>query len=79
MLQNLIAKVRELLRSRRSQINNGLDKAERAISARTGGKYDDRVSSIRQRADDALNKNESAAPEASRDKTDPDGTAGRSG
>lgn len=71
VLQNLIARVRELLRGRRSQIDHGLDKAEQAISERTGGKYDDRIDTIRQKADETLNENESTAPDSGTNPRDP--------
>lgn len=60
MLQNLATKVRDLLSSRKDDIDKGLDKAEQAVSDRTGGKYDEQIDSIRQKADDALGDEQTA-------------------
>lgn len=54
--QNLLEKVRGLLRGRKGDIDKGLDKAERVVSEKTGGKYDDQMGSVREKADEALSE-----------------------
>lgn len=55
---SLTSKVRGMLRENKSKIDKGLDKGQQAVSDRTGGKYDDRIRSARQKADDALSEDE---------------------
>lgn len=69
-MQNFLNKARETLRGRKPQIDKGLDKAQQAVSGRTGGKYDERLSSARRQADKLLG-DQSTGSEAG-DQRDPE-------
>lgn len=53
-LQSLKAKAKRLARNRKGQIDKGLDSAQRTVSEKTGGKYDERLRRVRRKADDAM-------------------------
>lgn len=53
-IRDLANKARETLRGRKPQIDKGMDKVQRTVSDRTGGKYDEKMSSARRQADKLL-------------------------
>lgn len=61
-IQKFVNKARDTLRGRKPQIDKGLDKAQQAVSDKTGGKYDERLSSARRQADKLLG-DDSTGPE----------------
>lgn len=60
-IQNLANKAREMIRGRKPQIDKGLDKAQHAVSERTRGKYDEKISSARERADKLLSEEDTGS------------------
>ena len=53
-LRNLVARARKLARGRERQIDRGLERAEREINKRTGGKHDRAIRSARHKVGRAL-------------------------
>lgn len=81
-IQNLANKAREKVRGRKPQIDKGLDKAQQTVSEKTGGKYDEKISSARERADKLLSDEDTGSesgsrPDAARDDR-PDDDSGSS-
>lgn len=55
-IQNLANKALDMVRGRKHQIDKGLDKAQQSVSEKTGGKYDEKIGSARERADKFLSE-----------------------